>query len=190
MPASYHDDPQLAGFRIVLNAADFAARKHAGQKRKGALAEPYINHLIEVAQLVANAIAGPDPNLLAAALLHDTVEDTKTTAEELIEAFGPDVAALVCELTDDKSLPKSERKRRQVEHAPELSVRAQILKLADKISNLRGILHSPPADWDLNLKREYVLWGKDVVHGMTSPNPVLEKEFDSTLQKLEQMLGK
>ena len=144
----------------------------------------------ELSDIAASTIAGPDPNLLAAALLHDTVEDTKTTAEELIEAFGPDVAALVCELTDDKSLPKSERKRRQVEHAPELSVRAQILKLADKISNLRGILHSPPADWDLNLKREYVLWGKDVVHGMTSPNPVLEKEFDSTLQKLEQMLGK
>ena len=137
-------EPALKTTRLVLKAAQFAAVKHASQKRKGAAAEPYINHLIEVAGLVSNAITDPDTNLIAAALLHDTIEDTKTTREELVRAFGSDVADLVVEVTDDKSLPPSQRKRLQVEHAPGLSVRAQVIKIADKILNLRGILYSTP----------------------------------------------
>ena len=132
--------------QAVLKAAHFAAQKHAGQRRKGAAAEPYINHLLEVAELVASALVEPDTNLVVAALLHDTVEDTGVTKEVLVETFGSDVADLVMEMTDDKSLPKAERKRLQIVHASQISVRAQVIKLADKISNLRGILDSPPAD--------------------------------------------
>ena len=164
--------------QAVLKAAHFAAQKHAGQRRKGAAAEPYINHLLEVAELVASALAEPDTNLVIAALLHDTVEDTGTTKEELAETFGSDVADLVMEVTDDKSLPKAERKRLQIAHASQISVRAQVIKLADKISNLRGILASPPADWSVERKREYFEWAKQVVDGLSAPNEMLKAEFE------------
>ena len=186
---THPNNPTLDAIQVVLKSAQFAAVRHANQKRKGAAAEPYINHLIEVAGLVSNAIAEPDANLLAAAFLHDTIEDTKTTKEELVQAFGSDVADLVVEVTDDKSLPDVQRKLLQVEHAPGLSVRAQIIKIADKISNLRGILYSPPAGWDRRRKREYFDWGKQVVDGLTSPNPILRKEFDSVFQKFDDLIA-
>ena len=173
--------------QLVLDAALFAAEKHANQKRKGAAGEPYINHLLEVAQLVSMAITEPDTNLLMAALLHDVIEDTATTRVELIERLGQDVTALVLEVTDDKSLPKAERKRLQIEHAPKLSVRAQTIKLADKISNLRSILSSPPADWDYDRKRQYFEWGKRVVDALSQPNQVLKAEFERTHRLFEEV---
>ena len=173
--------------RTVLRAARFASLKHVSQKRKGVAAEPYLNHLIEVADLVATAIPESDTNVIAAALLHDTIEDTKTTKEELVREFGEDIAGLVSEVTDDKSLPKQERKRLQIEHAPHLSARAQTIKIADKISNLRGILFTPPEDWDLRRKREYFDWAKRVVDGCTAPNPVLKEEFARVLQQVDEL---
>jgi (p)ppGpp synthase/HD superfamily hydrolase len=162
----------------VLQAANFGAQKHATQKRKGAAGEPYINHLLEVAELVAGTLREPDANLVIAALLHDTVEDTGVKLEELKERFGDDVASLVAEVTDDKALPKAERKRLQIVNAPKKSVRAQVIKLADKISNLRSILKSPPADWSVQRKREYFEWAKQVVDGLTAPNQELKAEFE------------
>lgn len=172
--------------RHVLTAARFGATKHANQRRKGAAAEPYINHLLEVAELVSMALTEPDVNLVIAALLHDTVEDTDTTPAELIRNFGADVAGLVAEVTDDKSLPKKERKRLQIEHAPKKSVRAQTIKLADKISNLRSIRASPPVTWDAQRKKEYVEWAKRVVDGLSAPNPVLQAEFERVLRDFEE----
>jgi guanosine-3',5'-bis(diphosphate) 3'-pyrophosphohydrolase len=169
--------------QAVLKAAHFAAKKHAGQRRKGTAAEPYINHLLEVAELVSSALAEPDTNLVIAALLHDTVEDTGVTKQVLVETFGSDVADLVMEMTDDKSLPKAERKRLQIVHASQISVRAQVIKLADKISNLRGILASPPADWSVERKREYFEWAKRVVDGLSAPNEMLKAEFERLYQK-------
>jgi len=163
---------------LILRAARFAAEKHASQRRKGAAAEPYINHLLEVAELVVASSDELDTNLTVAALLHDTVEDTATSIEEVREKFGEDVAGLVAEVTDDKSLPKQRRKALQVETAPKKTVRAQVLKLADKISNLRSILASPPADWSFERKQEYFEWGKRVVDGLTAPNASLRAEFD------------
>lgn len=174
----------------VLRAARFAAERHAIQKRKGTAAEPYINHLIEVAQLVSMAIPEPDTNLVQAALLHDTIEDTKTTKQELIDHFGSDVADLVVEMTDDKLLPKSERKRLQIENAPKKSVRAQVIKLADKISNLRSILSSPPAHWDLQRQREYFTWAELVVGGLTKPNAILKAEFERTVKQFGDAFGR
>jgi (p)ppGpp synthase/HD superfamily hydrolase len=174
----------------VLRAARFAAERHATQKRKGAAAEPYINHLIEVAQLVSMAIPEQDANLVMAALLHDTIEDTETTREELIDRFGSDVANLVVEMTDDKSLPKQERKRLQIENAPKKSERAQTIKLADKISNLRSILSSPPTNWDLQRQREYFTWAELVVGGLTKPNAILKAEFERTVKQFDDAVGR
>ena len=140
-----------------------------------------------MADLVASSLTEvADTNLIIAALLHDVVEDTPTTNQEVAERFGPDVAALVAEVTDDKSLPKAERKRLQIETAPKKSKRAQSIKVADKISNLRAILHSPPTDWDQERKKEYFDWAKKVVDGLTAPNAVLKAEFGKTLQDFDE----
>jgi (p)ppGpp synthase/HD superfamily hydrolase len=141
---------------LIARAWNFSAERHAKQRRKGEAQEPYVNHLAEVAELVATATEGRDANLVAAAVLHDTVEDTATLLGELASIFNTDIADLVAEVTDDKRLDKAERKKHQVEHASAKSTRAKILKLADKTSNLRSLVKSPPADWSLERKREYL----------------------------------
>jgi (p)ppGpp synthase/HD superfamily hydrolase len=163
---------------LIARALDFAARKHVDQRRKGEAEEPYINHLAEVANLLAEATGGEDAVLVAAGLLHDTIEDVGVTHAELAQAFGPEVADLVREVTADKSLPKQERKRLQVEHAPHKSGRARQLKIADKTSNLRAIRNSPPKDWDEERKREYFDWARRVVDGCRGVNAKLEATFD------------
>jgi (p)ppGpp synthase/HD superfamily hydrolase len=163
---------------IFARALDFAARKHAHQRRKGELAEPYINHLSDVARLLAAATDGQDVTVVVAGLLHDTLEDTDTTFEELTKEFGQDVAALVSEVTDDKSLPRAERKRRQVERAPRASPRARMIKLADKTSNLHSLVTGPPKDWSAQRIREYIDWAGKVAAGCRGVNDYLEGEFD------------
>jgi len=164
---------------LIARALDFAARKHVHQRRKGVDKEPYVNHLAEVARLLAEATDGADANLVAAGLLHDTIEDQGVRYEELVEAFGRDIADLVREVTDDKNLEKAERKRLQVEHAPHKSERARMLKIADKTSNLRAIRNSPPADWSAERKREYFDWAGRVVAGCRGVNDRLEAAFDA-----------
>jgi GTP diphosphokinase / guanosine-3',5'-bis(diphosphate) 3'-diphosphatase len=156
----------------------FAARKHSDQRRKGVAAEPYVNHVAEVALLVAEATEGRDVVAVLAALLHDTIEDTPTSREELEREFGAEVAAVVVEVTDDRSLSKQERKRLQVERAPLKSDRAKLVKIADKTSNLRSIVKSPPLGWDAARRREYLEWAKLVVAGCRGVNPRLEAWFD------------
>ncbi len=186
---SPHDDHALPSgpLQRILAAAHFAAQRHAGQKRKGLAGEPYVNHLIEVAELVAASSEMVDTSLLMAAFLHDTVEDTGVTRGELEELFGSDVAGLVMEVTDDKSLPQKKRKALQVENAPKKSARAQTLKLADKISNLRSILSSPPPDWSAQRKREYFEWARDVIAGLASPNRLLKDEFERTYARFSEL---
>jgi len=162
----------------LTRALMFAARKHADQRRKGAAAEPYVNHLADVALLVGEATGGADVIVVVAALLHDTLEDTPTTREELEREFGPEVAAVVTEVTDDKSLAKAERKLLQVEKAASKSDRAKLVKIADKTSNLRSILESPPLGWDVARRREYFDWARRVVAGCRGVNPRLEAWFD------------
>jgi GTP diphosphokinase / guanosine-3',5'-bis(diphosphate) 3'-diphosphatase len=166
-----------------IEAASFAAKKHAGQTRKGADAEPYINHPLEVANLLANVGQVEDYDVLIAAVLHDTVEDCGVKKEEIAELFGETVAEYVSEVTDDKSLPKARRKELQIEHAPTLSHGAKQIKLADKISNISDIMNSPPADWDLQTKIKYVEWGEKVVAGLRGANAELEKRFDELAEK-------
>jgi GTP diphosphokinase / guanosine-3',5'-bis(diphosphate) 3'-diphosphatase len=179
-------DPRtdLESLRDVLKAALFAAEKHANQRRRGARAQPYIQHPLEVALMVAQALPQRDTNLIQAALLHDCLEDAEVTYSQLEEEFGADVAALVLEVTDDKSLPKQTRKNLQVESAPRKSARAQYIRVADKISNLRSILNDPPIDWTPERQREYVRWAKAVIDRLTSPPPSLKEEFDWTYRRL------
>lgn len=176
-----------ASIRRILAAARFAAEKHARQKRKGENGEPYFNHLLEVAELVAASSRELDVELVIAAFLHDTVEDTGVTLLELEQRFGNDVAALVAEVTDDKSLPKEMRKQLQVQNSHKKTARAQTLKLADKISNLRSIVSSPPVGWGLERKRQYFEWARQVVSGIADPNPYLKEEFDKTYQLIVQL---
>ena len=169
---------------FFARALDFAARKHSTQRRKGEAHEPYVNHLAEVALLLAEATGGRDPNLVIAGLLHDTIEDTGTSFEELAGRFGEEVAGLVAEVTDDKSLPKAERKALQVQTSPHKSDRAKMIKIADKISNLRSILQSPPAGWSEERKREYFDWAAKVVDGCRGVNRLLEQQFDEVYSRL------
>jgi (p)ppGpp synthase/HD superfamily hydrolase len=163
----------------LAQAADYAARQHVAQRRKGEKAEPYVNHLTEVAALLAEATDGDDVVLLMGGLLHDTLEDTDATYEDLAERFGPQVAALVAEVTDDKSLPKEERKRLQVETSGDKSRRAKLLKIADKASNLRGLVRSPPSGWTEARLRDYVVWAELVVRSCRGLNAKLEDAFDA-----------
>lgn len=169
---------KLAIMNKLLSAVGFAAIKHRDQRRKDALASPYINHPIALANVLANEAGVDDERVLIAAILHDTVEDTETTEQELIREFGQEIAAIVMEVTDDKALAKAERKRLQVEHAATISRRAKLVKLADKICNLRDIASSPPTDWSEVRKQEYFDWAKSVVNGLRGVNPSLESIFD------------
>jgi (p)ppGpp synthase/HD superfamily hydrolase len=174
---------------MILKALHFAANKHRDQRRKGLEASPYINHPIEVAELLARVGGVTDPIILQGAALHDTIEDTKTTPEELEAAFGPEVRRVVEEVTDDKRLPKTERKRLQIDHAPHLSERAKQIKIADKISNVRGVTQAPPADWTLERRQEYLNWTAQVVAGCRGCNPSLEEFYDQMLEEGRRVLG-
>jgi guanosine-3',5'-bis(diphosphate) 3'-pyrophosphohydrolase len=172
----------------VLKAADAAARWHVHQRRKGAAQEPYINHLLEVATLVAEATGGKDPDLVIAALLHDAIEDCEVPRELIEKSFGTEVADLVAEVTDDKSLAKELRKDIQAETAHKKSPKAKVIKLADKTSNLRALAISPAPDWSMRRKIEYISWARKVVIGLRGTNEMLERQFDEAAQAAEQSL--
>lgn len=173
---------------IILKATHFAALKHSSQRRKDVLRSPYINHPIQVAETLWTIGGVREGTILAAALLHDTIEDTKTLPEEIRVQFGEEILALVLEVTDDKSLPKPERKRLQIEHAPHLSPAAKLIKLADKVCNLGDILHSPPPNWSLQRRQEYLLWSEKVVAGLRGINPALEKKYDEIFEAGKKIL--
>lgn len=162
-------------------AASFAADKHRDQRRKDTGASPYINHPLAVAAVLANDGGVTDAELLTAALLHDTVEDTAASHDEIMELFGQEVGDLVAEVTDDKSLPKERRKQLQIENASHKSDRAKQLKIADKICNVRDIDAASPADWDADRKAQYLDWAICVVDGCRGVNQTLDQLFDQVM---------
>ncbi len=173
---------------LVLKAAEFAAQKHKGQIRKGRDECPYIDHLRSVAQVIAEVGGIEDPEILAAAWLHDTLEDTETTPEELEANFGKRVRQLVEEVTDDKSLPKDERKQMQIQHAPTLSPNAVLIKLGDKISNIIDVTNTPPIHWNLERRKKYLDWAETVIDNCPKVNNALEQHFAEVLKKGRKML--
>ena len=162
----------------LLSALSFAAQKHSNQRRKDPAASPYINHPIALTTVLANEGGVEDERVLIAAILHDTLEDTATTEQELVREFGREIADIVLEVSDDKNLSREERKRLQIDHAPHLSRRARLVKLADKICNLRDVANVPPVDWSLERRQEYFDWAKAVVDALRGAHPALEHIFD------------
>jgi guanosine-3',5'-bis(diphosphate) 3'-pyrophosphohydrolase len=174
---------------MILSALHYAAGKHQAQRRKGAGAAPYINHPIEVATLLATIGKVQNPELLAAALLHDVLEDTNATPAEIARLFGKRVLSLVQEVTDDKRLPDDARRQRQIEHAPHLSRAAQQIKLADKISNLNGIINDPPVKWRRERQLQYLDWSAKVIAGISGCNPALERMFAQRIKLARKRAG-
>lgn len=173
---------------VLLKALKFSAEKHRHQRRKDREASPYINHPIEVAELLLRVGQVEDADIVTAAILHDTIEDTDTQPEEIEQLFGGRVLSFVKEVTDDKTLPKEIRKERQVETASHKSEGAKQIKIADKISNLRDIVHSPPAKWSDERRLDYVNWSERVVAGLRGVNPALEKLYDQALSEAKKNL--
>jgi len=174
------DSPMAnAALKSLIDAVAFAAEKHRDQRRKDHHSSPYINHPIALAHVLAFEANVVDEVVLIAAVLHDTIEDTGATAAELAARFGSEVADIVKEVTDDKSLSPERRKQLQIEHAPHLSSRARLVKLADKICNLRDVAHNPPKDWSLERRRKYFDWAKAVIDGLRRPHPDMEALFDA-----------
>lgn len=169
-------NPEL---NLVLKALAFAAHKHRDQRRKDKHASPYINHPIELATVLNDEAGITDIETICSALLHDTVEDTETTPEELKAEFGKSICDIVMEVTDDQSLPKVERKQLQIKHAAHVSDQAKRVKLADKICNLRDMVTHPPAHWSLERKQEYFDWAKRVIDQLRGIDAELEKIFDA-----------
>jgi (p)ppGpp synthase/HD superfamily hydrolase len=178
----------MKGWVAVLRAADAAARWHVHQRRKGAAEEPYINHLLEVASLVAAATEGKNPTVVIAALLHDAIEDQEVPRELIAREFGEDVATLVEEVTDDRQLDKQQRKRIQAETACKKTDDAKRIKLADKTSNLRAVTFSPPRDWSVKQRLEYVRWAKEVASGLQGVSLLLEQQFDRAAEEAERSI--
>jgi guanosine-3',5'-bis(diphosphate) 3'-pyrophosphohydrolase len=174
----------------LFKALSFAAERHRSQTRKDAEASPYINHPIQLCEVLTSEAQVDDPVVLMAALLHDTLEDTETSYQDLLDAFGREVADVVMEVTDDTTLSKEERKRRQVEHAPQLSPRAKLVKLADKICNVRDIAEHPPHWWALDRRIEYCIWAKTVVDGLRGSNAKLQALFDAAYANRPQHVQK
>jgi guanosine-3',5'-bis(diphosphate) 3'-pyrophosphohydrolase len=172
----------LAPLRLVSEAAELAARRHNGMARKGRGSEPYINHLAEVANLLSTATDGADAELVAAGWLHDTIEDTETTREELAQKFSERVASLVVECTDDMSLPKSERRRLQVIDARRKSPGTKLIKIADKISNIGARIHPDPSADERDDLADYTRWAEQVVAGCRGGNAFLDQTFDKTVK--------
>lgn len=174
------------GIDLLLDAAVFAAGKHRGQRRKDTGATPYINHPLAVARALCREGGVEDPAILAAALLHDTIEDTATTYEELRGRYGARVADLVVEVTDVKFLGKRTRKVLQRAKAHRASAAARQIKIADTLCNLRDILGCPPADWSTARRAEYFGWAKAVVDEVRGVNPGLERRFDAVVAETAQ----
>jgi guanosine-3',5'-bis(diphosphate) 3'-pyrophosphohydrolase len=173
----------------LLEAIRFAADKHRDQRRKDTDQSPYINHPIEVVQLLWEVGGVREMNVLLAAILHDTIEDTETRPEEISDRFGEQVLSYVMEVTDDKELPKEERKRLQIVNAPHKSYGAKLIKIADKTCNVRNLVTMPPKDWSLKRKQEYLLWGEKVVAGLRGTNAALEEYYDRELSSGKLLLG-
>jgi guanosine-3',5'-bis(diphosphate) 3'-pyrophosphohydrolase len=179
----------MKDFSLFLKALHFAADKHRDQRRKDEVASPYINHPIYVAQILADIGGIDDVEVLCGAVLHDTVEDTETTLNEIELAFGLRIARIVEEVTDDKNLAKAARKQAQIDHAAHISREGALVKVADKIANIRDIASNPPSDWSTKRRQEYLDWAEQVVTQCRAESPELVSYFEESLASAREGLG-
>ena len=163
---------------LIFKALSFAAKKHTNQRRKDSSATPYINHPIDVAYILWEIGKVRDLDIITAAILHDTLEDTDATAEDLEAEFGVKIRKIVEEVSDDKNLPHDIRKQYQIDHTDSLSFSARNIKLADKICNIEDLVETPPVDWSEKRKLEYAAWGQEVVKKLRGTNLKLERFFE------------
>ncbi|MBZ0187356.1 MAG: HD domain-containing protein [Candidatus Obscuribacterales bacterium] len=175
---------------LLFDALSYASEMHSKQRRKNKEASPYINHPIDVGRILVTIGKVNDTNILAAAILHDTIEDTAASHESIQERFGEDIACLVMECTDYKSLPKAKRKQLQIDHAAQKSERAKLIKLADKISNVSNIGESPPQDWSHERISEYLDWTEKVVAGLKGTNRDLDLLYQKVLSEARAAVGR
>ncbi len=168
---------------LLVKALAFAAHKHKDQRRKDEAASPYINHPVALADVLVHEGGVTDVETIAAAILHDTIEDTETTGEEIEAAFGARIRTVVEEVTDDSSLGKAACKQLQIDRAPLLSRAARAVKLADKICNLRDVADNPPAGWGLARRQAYFDWARQVIDGLRGEHPALEAVFDRVYRR-------
>jgi guanosine-3',5'-bis(diphosphate) 3'-pyrophosphohydrolase len=175
---------------LIARALTFAAYKHRHQDRKSADRIPYINHPLELVEVLVVEAGITDTDVICAAILHDTVEDTDTAFYEIEEIFGPVITGIVREVTDDKTLPKTQRKQAQIDHAPHASLQAKLVKLADKVVNLRDIAYRPPVGWSLQRISEYADCSEQVAHGLRGAHEKLEHVFNTTLAQTRQEISK
>ena len=173
----------------LLAAAIFSADRHRDQRRKGVRETPYINHPLEVSERIVRVAGVDEVEVLIAAILHDTIEDTETTAEEIEQHFGATIAALVLEVTDDRSLTWMERKRLEIEHASGLTPRAKLIKLADKICNVEDTEHNPPSSWSRQRRRDYLDFAEQIALGCRGNNAALDSEFVRVLTSARAKIG-
>ena len=176
-------------FSLFLKALHFAADKHRDQRRKDQKASPYINHPIYVAQILSDIAGIDDVEVLCGAVLHDTVEDTETSLNDIELAFGLRVARIVEEVTDDKSLEKKARKQAQIDHASHISREGALVKVADKIANIRDVGSSPPSDWSTERREEYLRWAEEVVARCKPESPELVSYFEESLSSVREGLA-
>ncbi len=182
-------DIALTGLGLVIQAAHFAADKHRDQRRKGVRNTPYINHPLEVAERLNRVGGVEDPAILAAAILHDTIEDTETTKAELERLFGVEIAQLVHELSDEPGLTWQERKRLEIDHAWHLSPTAKLIKLSDKTSNVADTVSNPPGEWTLSRRRDYLEFAQLVADGCRGVNAALDREFEAVMAAARARIG-
>jgi len=170
----------MSDIKTIVSAANFAAIKHKDQRRKDPEGTPYINHPLGVANILTNA-GVTDTDVIVGAILHDTVEDTDTTLDEIEAEFGASVRRIVDQVSDDKNLAKEERKRLQIVHAPHKTPQAKLVKLADKLYNLRDLERATPQGWSPERKQEYFVWAAKVVLGLRGSNKIIEDQLDEVL---------
>lgn len=185
-----NDAFSMKALNLTIKALEFAARKHRDQRRKDHNSSPYINHPIALAHILVNEAGVDDEVVIAAAILHDTIEDTDTTGEEIEKHFGAHIRSIVEEVTDDMTLPKLERRALQIQHASGLSKEAALVKLADKIANLRDLQHSPPLRWTPDRKQEYRDWAQRVIENIIDPHPQLLALFSEVIAQPQDLSTK
>jgi len=165
----------------VLGAAIFATEKHKSQVRSNEKKTPYIIHPIEVADLVMKIGHVYDKDVLITALLHDVMDDTQTTYEQITSLYGTKVSSYLEEMTSKQGLSLKEQKKQQIMQAFRQNPSVAIIKLSDKLSNLKTLATSPPPSWSRDRIDQYFQWAQTVIENLPESNQLLKKAVKNVI---------